>query len=124
MGANSIESFANLGNAKFRMENYKDASSNYDKVIAAGKADAVIYNNRGKAKFNLQDYKGALPDFDKSLELKPGNDKAIENRAETRYQLQDWKGSIADFEKLIATGRSDVEFYQKVGFAKYTLEGL
>jgi tetratricopeptide (TPR) repeat protein len=46
----------------------KDAITNYDKVIAAGKADAVIYNNRGKAKYNLQDYKGALPDFDKSLE--------------------------------------------------------
>ena len=72
MGASSFETFANLGNAKFRMENYKEAITNYDKAIASGKADALIYNNRGKAKFNLQDYKGALPDFDKALELKPG----------------------------------------------------
>jgi tetratricopeptide (TPR) repeat protein len=56
------------------------------------------------------------------LRLKPGNDKAVENRAETRYHLQDWKGSVADFEKLIAAGRSDVEFYQKIGVAKYTLK--
>ena len=81
MGAKNYETFANLGNAKFRLENYKDAITNYDKAIAAGSADAILYNNRGKAKFNLQDFKGSLTDFDKAIELKAGYDKAIENRA-------------------------------------------
>jgi hypothetical protein len=33
MGAKSFDTYANLGNTKFRMESYRDAIANYDKAM-------------------------------------------------------------------------------------------
>src|SRR5258706_9570705 len=65
-----------LGNGRFKDNNFPGATEAYDKAIALGANDEVILNNRGKAKLNSDQPKESIADFDKALQIKPNYVKA------------------------------------------------
>ncbi len=65
------EEYINKGIAKYTLQDYRGAISDYTKAIELDPYYAMAYCGRGTAKYNLQDYKGAITDYTKAVELDP-----------------------------------------------------
>src|SRR6185295_17292473 len=65
-GSKNKDVYFQVGNGKFKDNNFSGAVEAYNKAITLDVNDEVIYNNRGKAKASLGDTQGALADYDKA----------------------------------------------------------
>jgi tetratricopeptide (TPR) repeat protein len=63
------EEYFDKGNAKFNLQDFIGAISEYNKAIELNPKLIGSYFNRGSAKDNLHDYIGAITDYNKAIEL-------------------------------------------------------
>ncbi|MFO0505590.1 MAG: hypothetical protein ACK5X6_01910, partial [Chryseotalea sp.] len=78
----------------------------YDKAIANGANDEIIYNNRGKAKLNAGMAKESISDFDRSISLKNDYTQAYKNRALANYSLNNFQQAANDMAIVVSRGQS------------------
>ena len=94
------------GNQYYQKENYQDAISTYEGIIASGKQSAEVYFNLGNCYYKLHKVAPAIFNFEKALQLNP-NDTEIQ--------------TTLDFAKKMAI--DDIKVIPKVGFGKIIQEG-
>ena len=74
------EDYYNQGNAKCRIQNYREAIDDYTKAIELNPEFVMAYNNRGNAKIAIEDYRGGVDDLTKAIEINPNHAEAYYNR--------------------------------------------
>lgn len=89
------------GNQAYARENYQEAVSNYETVLASGKQSAELYFNLGNSYYKLHQVAPAIYNYEKALQLNP-------NDAEIQTNL--------DFARKMAV--DDIKVVPKVGFKK------
>jgi tetratricopeptide (TPR) repeat protein len=71
------EEYFDKGNAKFNLQDFIGAISEYNKAIEVKPDYTHAYLNRGVVKVELQNFKGALVDFNRAIKLDPVQALAI-----------------------------------------------
>jgi len=89
------------GNQSYQKENYQDAITNYESVLATGKHSAELYFNLGNCYYKLHKIAPAVFNYEKALQLNP-NDEEIKTNL--------------DFARRMAI--DDIKIIPKVGFNK------
>jgi len=90
-----------IGNQLYQKENYQEAITNYENVLASGKQSAALYFNLGNCYYKLHKVAPAVYNYEKALQLNP-NDEEIKTNL--------------DFAKKMAI--DDIKVIPKVGFNK------
>jgi len=107
---------------KFKLGDYKNAVSLYNKAINQNPNHPGIYYGRGMAKFKSLDFQNAKKDFDKAIEMNPNYSEAYRDRGRTISKLGDIKGSINDYTKAIELEPKDFESYFSRGLSYVLLK--
>lgn len=89
------------GNQSYQKENYQDAISNYESVLATGKHSAELYFNLGNCYYKLHKVAPAVFNYENALQLNP-NDEEIKTNL--------------DFARKMTI--DDIKIIPKVGFNK------
>lgn len=89
-------------NAKFRMEDFKDAISDYDQVLKLNDNHRHAYFKRGLAKFYIERYEDAIIDFDAVIIRAPNHIKAYQKRSAALRKLGHYNEAKADCDKAQA----------------------
>ncbi len=118
----SAETYMLWGNAKYEIEDYENAISDYYKVIQLQPDDAEAYNNMGLAKFALEQHFDAIADFDIAIRLKPDYALAYSNRGIVKAQLGEFADAISDFDAAIGFDRELTSAYYNRGLMYAMLE--
>jgi tetratricopeptide (TPR) repeat protein len=84
-----------------KQQNYAQAISCLDRLIAYEPDNAEHFNNRGLMHYSLRDNRKALADYDQAIALAPELDKAYNNRANLHASDQNWAEAIADYDEAI-----------------------
>ncbi|MES2747454.1 MAG: tetratricopeptide repeat protein [Bacteroidota bacterium] len=89
------------GNQYYQKENYQEAITSYESVLASGKQSAEVYFNLGNSYYKLHKIAPAVYNYEKALQLDP-NDNEIQTNL--------------DFARKMAI--DDIKVIPKVGFKK------
>lgn len=89
------------GNQSYQKEDFKEAVSQYESVLASGKQSAELYFNLGNSYYKLHQVAPAIYNYEKALQLNP-NDSEIQTNL--------------DFARKMAI--DDIKVIPKVGFKK------
>ena len=89
------------GNQLYQKENYQEAITNYESVVASGKQSAALYFNLGNCYYKLHKVAPAVYNYEKALQLNP-NDEEIKTNL--------------DFARKMAI--DDIKVIPQVGFKK------
>jgi len=89
------------GNQLYQKENYQEAITNYESVLASGKQSADVYFNLGNCYYKLHKVAPAIYNYEKALQLNPNDDEIKTN---------------LDFARKMTI--DDIKIVPKVGFHK------
>ena len=89
------------GNQCYQKDNYQEAITNYESVLASGKQSAEVYFNLGNCYYKLHKVAPAIYNYEKALQLNP-NDEEIKTNL--------------DFARKMTI--DDIKIIPKVGFHK------
>ena len=92
------------GNQLYQKENYQEAITNYESVVASGKQSAALYFNLGNCYYKLHKVAPAVYNYEKALQLNP-NDEEIKTNLDfaRKMAIDDIKVIPQEgFKKLIA----------------------
>lgn len=89
------------GNQYYQKENYQEAITNYESVLASGKQSTALYFNIGNCYYKLHKVAPAIYNYEKALQLNPNDDEIKTN---------------LDFARKMAI--DDIKVIPKVGFNK------
>lgn len=89
------------GNQYYQKENYQEAITNYESVLATGKHSAGLYFNLGNCYYKLHKIAPAIYNYEKALQLNPNDDEIKTN---------------LDFARKMAI--DDIKVIPQVGFKK------
>ncbi len=89
------------GNQSYQKEDYQNAVSQYESILASGKQSAEVYFNLGNSYYKLHQVAPAVYNYEKALQLSP-NDPEIQTNL--------------DFARKMAI--DDIKIIPKVGFKK------
>ncbi|MDA0809970.1 MAG: serine/threonine-protein kinase [Planctomycetota bacterium] len=81
----------NLGVARFRLGQFADSLSAFDRSIALGNESGLAYSHRAAARFALGDEPGAESDFETAMQVA------------TQHERQEVRANFRDFETLRAS---------------------
>jgi tetratricopeptide (TPR) repeat protein len=109
-----------LGHAWFRMGEYDQAVSAYERALAI-EPTADVWINLGTAKYKLKDYRRAIEAYDKALTLEPRNGAAFGSRGSAKAKMDDYHGAVADFDKAESLGSLSASFAYERGLSKALL---
>lgn len=93
------EIYNDRGLARFELEDFKGALSDFSVAIRINANDDRAYYNRGCTCHRKGDYQGAIRDFTQSLQLNPANAEAYLNRGMVYYVLGEEQAAIEDLHK-------------------------
>lgn len=121
---NNASHYFKNGSAKYQLENYKSAVTDFDKAIELEEDNIDAYYVRALCYGNLRKYDKALNDFNKVIKLNPDYTDAYINRG--FYVLEktgDFQAAINDYNMYLNLNKSgDNAFaYNNRGYAKYKL---
>ena len=109
------------GAAKEGLEQYDDATSDFNQAIKLNPKDAKAYNNRGTVKAKLGEYNDAIPDFNQAIKLNPKYAKAYYHRGLAKARLKQHADAITDFNQAITLNPQYAEAYNDRGITKAKL---
>lgn len=121
LNPDNAHSYFERGNARFALENCKDAIVDYSEAIRLDPDFTDAYYRRGNAKSNLKDYRGAISDYTVAIRLKPDFADAYDQRGISKYELDDEQGAIEDFTETIQLAPNFADAYYRRGWAKSDL---
>ena len=102
---------SNLGNAYWKIENYRAALKEYSDTIALNPQAGATLSNRGAVYIQLGEYNLALQDFNKAIEINPSDDQAFNNRGGLFYNTGHFILAIQDFDRSIQLNPGQVPAY-------------
>ncbi len=100
-GEVTMEAYQTRARAYFEMGNFKDAITDYSKVIEIDPKNEDAYVYRGGAKINLNDNSGAVADLDKAIDLNGRNHVSYNFRGTAKGGLKQYTAAIKDLDKSI-----------------------
>jgi tetratricopeptide (TPR) repeat protein len=103
-----------------QLQEFRQAVSDYDRVITLNPKDVGTYMNRGILKVrNLNDIQGALADYNQAISLNPQYTQAYYNRGILKDdELNDIQGALADYNQAISLNPQFVNAYYNRGILK------
>lgn len=116
--APSGEYFYNRAFTKSMMDDYKNAATDYDKVIELKYKLPEAFFERGFCKDKTGNLEGAITDYTNALALKSDYSDAYNNRGFIFYKQKNYKKAIDDFNKAIKLKGDYKVAYVNRGFAK------
>ncbi|MBC7525793.1 MAG: tetratricopeptide repeat protein [Flavobacterium sp.] len=93
------------GNQLYKSQNYQEAITNYESILASGKQSAALYFNLGNCYYKLHKVAPSIYNYEKALQLNPDD-----NQIQTNL----------DFARK--TTLDDLKIVPKVGFSKIIKE--
>jgi tetratricopeptide (TPR) repeat protein len=85
--AEPLEEIFVTANRAYFAGNHPEAARGYERLVAAGVADADVFYNLGVARARMGEYGEAMVAFEKALALRPGEDDAEDALAKVRDAL-------------------------------------
>lgn len=98
---------AMIGMIDINTSNSEEAISYLSKVVAAGAANAEIFNLRGAAYQNNAQYEESIKDFNTALQLNPKMIGAINNRGAAYAKQGNLDAALTDFKTVLAASPND-----------------
>lgn len=96
------EGYFKLAELYLDLKQYRNAISNFDKVIDVNPKVQGAYHDRGVAKLQSNDFYGAISDFSSALDNKLADPKlAYENRADAYVKVRNYDNAIKDYTQAI-----------------------
>ena len=101
-----VGAWYNRGAAKFHLEQYEAAISDFDEAIILMPSRHITYssmalNVRGLAKARLGQYEDAIRDYNEAIRLDPENAFAWNNRGIAKARLGQYEDAIRDYDEAI-----------------------
>lgn len=119
---NVIINYINSAERKYKINDYKGALQDYDKVLLlAPISSPEIYYKRSNCKFFLSDFNGAINDCSMSIVLKSDYSDAYSFRALCKMKLNKHREAIEDCDKAIEINPEDVLAYYYKTQCEYRL---
>jgi tetratricopeptide (TPR) repeat protein len=87
--------------AKFEMQDYKGAVTDWNVYIDAVPGVEEAYISRAAAKININDNSGAVADLDEAIKLKPKNPVSYNYRGVAKGGLKQYVEALKDLDKSI-----------------------
>ncbi len=112
--------FQNRGYAFYTQKKHKESLADYDKAIAMGASNDILFNNRGLVLYDLDRVEEAIVDYGKSLAIKE-TALTYGNRGQAFSTKKKCKESLADFDKAITMGASDDILFNNRGNSLFAL---
>lgn len=97
------------GQAKFYLENYESAETDYRKGYQLDSTYIEVINALGSLYFVMDLYKDAITYFDKTLKLDPKNIYAYYYRASTYYYTQQYDLALKDINSCLGLAPKDAD---------------
>ena len=114
-------SFHWRGRAKYHLNLYWEAISDYDQAIILNPGSAYNYYWRGLSKYHLNLYWEAISDFDQAIILNPGDAYTFHWRGLSKYNVRQYQAAISDLDRAIVLNPDNAYTYHWRGMAKYDL---
>lgn len=95
--ADSPQDFLKQGNEFYAKAKYKEAASQYRKVLDAGYQSATLYFNLGNAYYKLEEMPLAILNYEKALKLSPGDMDARLNLQLANLKITDKIERVPEF---------------------------
>ena len=97
--------FYNRGTELIKVKHYKEALSDFDKVISLkGYHAGYAYHNRGVVYYDTKQYLLALNDFNTAIQMVPNNPKHYLGKARAMEALNDKTGARLAYQKACEAG--------------------
>ena len=96
----SSKEYCERGLAKYKLEDYLGAITDYTKALEIDPQFELAYCFRGNAKSKLEDYVGTIEDYTKALEIDPTDASAYYFRSEAKNAMHDYTGAMYPSEQI------------------------
>ena len=114
-GAQAEVALYYLGLIEYRMGNYKESVSYYDKLDVLVPNDYELYFNRAVSKERLLDITGAINDYGNAIKIKDDYREAYANRGVCKINLLTTKGNIKPTKEETADACNDLQKAKQLG---------
>lgn len=106
------EWYSMRGFANYKLGNYHDAISDFDKAykLCAEGFNIINFDNKIFIKYIMKDYEGALADFDKEIKKTRGsseNDEFLWDKAQFLYNINQYEEALEIYNELIDKAEND-----------------
>lgn len=118
----NMQELFNRGFAKYKVQDYTGALSDFDAVIKANSelvGEAYLY--RGRCKKALNDISGAVIDLKQSLHYSPDSANVYIKNGLVNEEAKDFSAAIDQYNKALEYKKDSLEAYLHRGFAKAQL---
>ncbi len=117
----TAEDYYNMGNAKFKLQDYLGAIDDYTCAIEINSDYLDCLIMRGNSRDSIEYYNGAISDYTKAIELNPKNADYYFYRGSSKEKLQHNNGAINDFTTAIEINPNNANYYYKRGLIRASL---
>lgn len=111
INSNSIDILYTIGTFFVEQENFKEAISYFDKILALDNNNSRTFLYRGFSKNGIEKFDEALLDLNKAIELEPDFGYSYLQRGFSKVQLGLAKQACIDFNKAKELGEDDADEY-------------
>ncbi|MDB5273635.1 MAG: hypothetical protein JWO58_2002 [Chitinophagaceae bacterium] len=118
-GYNTFEVYYKRGLAYSEFGMYKDALTDFNKVVELYPQFSYGYFYRGSSYWNLNQYDGAIADFTKAIQLDSKDLHSYFNRGLCYQSEKKYDEALADFSKVIQLDPNFDEAYNQVAMTTY-----
>lgn len=113
----SYEGYFLRGYAKYNLDDYLGAQSDFTKASEFDPYNPEIYHYRALVRSDLYDFGGSLEDFSRAIEIDPRNPIYFLNRGRTWLFLQKYDSAISDCNRAISLKYQKSNVYLMRGMA-------
>jgi len=104
-----IDLLLNKGMEHFRLGEYNEAISYYDKILEKEPNNIDALFNKGHAYSKLGKYWNAIKTFDKVLEVEPNNIEALFNQGDAYSKLGEYRKAISYYDKILEKDPNNID---------------
>ena len=110
LSLNSAIAYIGRGDAKYKLERYSEAFTDYDIAIQL-KPYASAYKGRGNVRHKWKEYTKAIADYDEAIRLDPNDANAYIKRGYAKSGLELYFDAVLDFVEAIHLDSNDADAY-------------
>ena len=114
--------FKQRGILAYEREDYRDAISDFDRVLNLNDTDHEVYNLRGNAKSQLSLYPEAIDDYTNAIDLKPDEPDYHFQLGMAKYDMKQFEEAKKSFSNAIDLDSNKAIYHEQNGHACYKNE--